>query len=134
MPSEIVPAALAHKLAYSNLISVFSNRDSSSRLEAVKSTYTEDVIFVEPDAIFTGHAGVHAKAGELLEQHAGWAFVPHGEVKRNHEMLYLAWGFGPKGEDGTVDEKITGADVLLVRGEKVEKFWVILDGPSDVKP
>lgn len=131
--AQEVSATLAHALAHSNLLRVFSNRDPAARLAAIKSTYHEDVTFYEPDVVVTGHDGVNAKAEELLNERKGWGFVPRGEVKRNHEMLYLAWGFGPQGEDGVVDIKATGADVLIVEGEKVKKFWVIIDGVSDAK-
>ena len=84
----------------------------------------------------TGHDAVDAKAAALLadDQREGWEFVPVGKVKRNHDMVYLAWGFGPpKKGHGGVDVKATGADVLMVREGKVEKLWVVLDGVSDVK-
>ncbi|KIX01962.1 uncharacterized protein Z518_07901 [Rhinocladiella mackenziei CBS 650.93] len=49
-PEKAAPA-VAHALAYANLMSVFSNRDPISRLEAIKSTYHNDVVFLEPNEI-----------------------------------------------------------------------------------
>ncbi|OAP58105.1 hypothetical protein AYL99_07195 [Fonsecaea erecta] len=134
MPPEPVSAAVAHKLAYSNLLSVFSNRDAESRLAAILETYTADVTFYEPDAVATGHDGVNAKAEQLLAARAGWRFVPVGRVQRNHDMVYLAWGFGPQDEgSGEVDVKVKGADVLIVDHDKVRTFWVIIEGVTDAQ-
>lgn len=129
----IVPDSTAKKLAYGNLLHVFSNRDAASRRVAIKETYHEDVTFYEPDQVITGHDGVDATAAKLLDERQGWGFVPSGNVTKNHEMVYLAWGFGPVGEDGQVDVKVTGADVLIVEDGKVKKFWVVLNGVTDVK-
>ncbi len=138
---------VCHALAHNNLLRVFSNRDAVSRWAAIQETYHPNVVFYEPDDMVTGHKAVDAKAAALLDQREGWEFVPVGNVKRNHDMVYLAWRFGPPkisgqgqkhggrsgGSSVDVDVKATGADVLMVREGKVEKFWVVLDGVSDVK-
>jgi hypothetical protein len=129
----IVPDETAKKLAYGNLLDVFSNRDPQSRLAAIKQTYHADVTFYEPDTVITGHDAVNAKVEELLNERQGWGFVPHGNVTKNHDMVHLAWGFGPVGDDGAVDVKVKGADVLIVEDAKVKKFWVVLEGITDVK-
>lgn len=131
--AQEVSDELAQRLAHSNLLRVFSNRDPASRREAIKATYHPDVTLVEPDAVATGHDGVEKTASGLLAERAGWGFVPHGPVKKNHEMLYLAWGFGPVKDDGEVDVKDTGADVLIVEGDKIKRLWVIIDGLADVR-
>jgi hypothetical protein len=132
MSRELTPE-LAQNLAHNNLLRVFSQRDSSARAAVIKENYTDDVEFHDPDGVFVGHEALNTKAGELLRERAGWSFVASGHVKRNHQMLYLAWGFGPVGQDGKVDAKATGADVILVKGGKISKFWVIIDGVMDVK-
>ncbi|KIY00117.1 uncharacterized protein Z520_03802 [Fonsecaea multimorphosa CBS 102226] len=134
--AEIVSAQVAQTLAYNNLLRVFSNRDRASRLAIIRETYTSDVTFYEPDVIATGHDGVDAKAEELLTARAGWEFVPSGNVQRNHNMIWLAWGFGPKdGSTGEVDVKVKGGDVLIVDLEqgKVKSFWVVIEGVTDSK-
>jgi hypothetical protein len=133
MSDSITTDAVAHTLAHGNLIRVFSNRDPGSRLAAIKDTYHPDVTFYEPDAVIIGHEGINERVEALLNERQGWAFEPAGNVLKNHDMVYLAWGFGPKGEDGKVDVKARGADVLMVQDGKVKKFWVVLEGVSDVK-
>jgi len=130
--TPVVAAAVAHRLAHSNLLQVFSNRDSGSRMEAIRQTYHEDVVFYEPDKAITGHDGIANTVQALLDQRPGWEFVPDGPPKLNHEMVYLAWKFGPL-QNGMVDGKMTGADVMIVRDDKIQKFWVVLNGVSDVK-
>jgi len=129
---EPVSASLAHTLAHNNLLGVFSNRDASSRREVIKATYTPDVVFFEPDSTERGHEGVDTRAQALLDERPGWEFVADGPVKRNHDMLYLAWGFGPK-VNGEVDVKVRGSDVLMVRDGKVDRLWVLIDGVTDVQ-
>ncbi|EXJ63700.1 hypothetical protein A1O7_00035 [Cladophialophora yegresii CBS 114405] len=129
----IIPDETAKKLAYGNLLDVFSNRDPQSRLVAVKETYHSDVTFYAPDATHTGHDAVNAEAQKLLDERPGWGFVPQGGVTRNHDMLYLAWELGPVGDDGLVKVRVKGADVLIVEQGKVKKFWVIIEGVTDVK-
>lgn len=138
--TSIPTAQVAQTLAHSNLLHVFSQRDASLRLAAIKKTYHPEVQFAEPDgSVYVGHDAVNKKAGELLEERAGWGFVPKGSVKRTREMVYLAWGFGPVvegwelGKEGSVDVKATGADVLIVEEGLIKRFWVIIDGLSDVE-
>ena len=124
---------LALTLAHNNLIGVFSERDPKKRREVIAKTYHSDVELYEPSEVSHGHDGVDEKAGGLLKERDGWIFEPQGNVKRNHNMLYLAWGFGPPGENGKVDVKGTGADIIQVEGDKIKRFWVIIDGVTDVK-
>jgi hypothetical protein len=138
--TNIPTPQIAHNLAYNNLLHVFSQRDATKRLEVVKTTYTADVQFHEPDgSVYKGHDAVSEKAGALLEERAGWKFQPKGNVKQTGEMLYLAWEFGPAvegkelGEEESVDVKATGADVILTEGGLIKRFWVVIDGLSDVK-
>ncbi|KAK5046571.1 hypothetical protein LTR84_007332 [Exophiala bonariae] len=130
----------AHKLAINNLLHVFSQRDAAKRLETVKATYTADVQFHEPDgSVFVGHDAVSEKAGALLDERAGWRFLPKGNIKQTGEMIYLAWEFGPAvegkelGEQGSVEVKATGADVILTEGGLIKRFWVVIDGLCDVR-
>jgi len=131
---------VAETLAHSNLVHVFSQRDATLRLEAIKKTYHPDVQFAEPDGrVCIGHDALNKKACSVLEEHPGWGFVPKGNVKQTREMVYLAWGFGPLDEggelaraQGRVDVQVTGADVLIVEEGLIRRFWVIVDGMSDV--
>ena len=127
-----VSVHLAHKLAHNNLIRVFSERDLERRRIAIAESYTTDVEFYEPDGVYVGHDGILKKVDELLSDKPEWQFVPVGKVKRNHGMLYLAWVFGPKDRDGQIDVKASGGDVLQIEGDKIKKFWVYIDGVTDV--
>ncbi|KIW79092.1 hypothetical protein Z517_08932 [Fonsecaea pedrosoi CBS 271.37] len=132
--ADSVSADVAHTLAYANLLDVFSNRNRESRRRAIQETYHADVTFYEPDSVTTGHDGVDSKCEELLSARKGWGFVPVGNVQRNHGMVYLAWGFGPRDTaTGEVEAKVKGADVLMVEEGKIRKFWVIIEGVTDSK-
>jgi hypothetical protein len=131
---------VAQTLAHSKLLRVFSQRDVSKRLEAIKQTYHKDVQISEPDgSVLIGHDAVNKKVSAVLDGRPGWGFVPTGNVKQAGELVYVAWGFGPVvegaelGKDGSVDVKATGADVILTEGGLIKRFWVLVDGVSDVK-
>jgi hypothetical protein len=126
---------IAHTLAYNNLIHVFSNRDPVSRMSKIKATYHPDVQFFEPTEILVGHDAINTRVQSLLDERPGWDFVPMGKVMRNHDTLYLAWGFGPRNPepDNGVHVQVKGADVIFAENGLIKKFWVLMEGISDVK-
>lgn len=93
-----------------NLFELFNERDQSKRRAAISRTYASDVKFIDPDEIVTGHDGLDAKAGRLLEQAPEFVFSAAGPVMVNHDMGYLAWNFGPDGGAPVV----RGMDIALV--------------------
>jgi hypothetical protein len=127
--------AIASTLAYNNLLKVFSNHDPISRLSTIQKTYHPQVEFFEPDAVLIGHEAINTRVQSLLDERAGWDFIPAGKVMKNHDMVYLAWGFGPRNPepDSGVHVKVKGADVILVENGLIKKFWVVMEGVSDVK-
>ena len=98
----------AHALAYGNLLRVFSERDATKRQSAIPTIYTPSVTIYESGSIsFTGHAATNETCSKLLAEREGWDFVPTGSVKLNHDLVYLAWGFGPRtsGEFGSGEKE-----------------------------
>lgn len=137
-PSVATPS-LAQSLVHTNLSDVFSEPDAGLRLAAAKRLFHSDARFYEPDGMLdvpegyiTGPEGIANQAGKLVDERPGWKFVPAGIIKKTANMVHAPWSWGPVGQDGKVEVKATGLDVFLVRGDKIESFWVVIDGVSDV--
>jgi hypothetical protein len=110
------------QLMHANLIEVFGERDPDLRRAAIERTYTEDVVFLDPDEIVEGYDALDAKAGRLLEGAPGFVFSPAGPIYVNHDMGYLAWNLGPEGQDPVV----RGLDTCFVRDGRIAKVYTLL--------
>lgn len=111
-----------HDLMTANLLEVFGERDPERRRQAIARTYTEDVEFLDPDEITTGHVALDAKAQRLLDQAPGFVFSPAGPVYVNHDMGYLTWNFGPEGAAPVV----RGVDACFIRDGLISKVYTLL--------
>ena len=137
--STILTPSRAYHLATANLITIFSNRDPASRLASMPDIYAPNIVVYEPDgAVLHGHEGVNNQVSNLLSEREGWGFMQTGEVKYNENFVGVTWGFGPQGDDGNVDVKVTGSDAIIVeKGEdgvvRIRTLYVIIDGLADAK-
>ncbi|RJK97482.1 nuclear transport factor 2 family protein [Vallicoccus soli] len=110
------------ELLRANLLDVFGERDPERRRAAIERTYAPDVTFSDPDETVTGHDALGAKAQRILDEAPGFVFAPAGPVLVNHDLGYLAWGFGPAGQPPVV----RGADVALVADGAISRIWTFL--------
>jgi hypothetical protein len=117
------------KLMHANLMGVFNERSSSARLATIKSIYTPDFIFYEPDKAFQGHAAVDACVQALLDKYPGWVFRPAGPVSVNHNLGVLSWHFGPEGED----PKVKGTDIAVIEGGKMKTLHLLMEGTTEAE-
>jgi hypothetical protein len=109
-------------LMHANLLEVFGERDPVKRWAAIERTYTEDVLFLDPDEVTEGRDALNAKAQRLLEDAPGFEFSPAGKVYVNHDMGYLAWNLGPAGAPPVV----RGIDTCFIRDGRIAKVYTIL--------
>jgi hypothetical protein len=109
-------------LMKANLLQVFGERDPEARAAAIERTYTEDVVFSDPEEVVVGREAVGAKAQRLLDGAPGFVFSEGGPVHVNHDMGVLAWNFGPAGAPPAV----TGMDICLVENGLIAKIYTIL--------
>ncbi|MFE4967586.1 nuclear transport factor 2 family protein [Streptomyces sp. NPDC056660] len=109
-------------LMKANLLHVFGERDPGARAAAIARTYTEDVVFADPDEVVIGREALGAKAERLLEQAPGFVFSEGGPVHAIHDLGLLAWNFGPAGAPPAV----TGMDICLVEDGLIAKIYTII--------
>ncbi|CAN5297765.1 nuclear transport factor 2 family protein [soil metagenome] len=110
------------KLMHANLFEVFGERDPGKRMEAIRRTYTEDVIFADPDGEVQGYDALSAKVDEILGGASGLIFQAEGEVYKVQDLGYLAWSLGPEGEPPVA----RGADMAIVRDGLIAKVYTVL--------
>jgi hypothetical protein len=115
-------AATIQALMNTNLIEVFGERDPQRRRAAIERTYTPDVVFLDPDEIVEGWDALDAKVQKLLDGAPDFVFSPAGPVYVNHDLGYLAWGFGPEGNPPAV----RGVDACFFREGRIAKMYTIL--------
>jgi len=110
------------QLMRANLLEVFGESDPQRRRAAIERTYTDDVVFLDPDEIVEGYDALDEKAGKLLAGAPGFVFSPAGPVYVNHDMGYLAWNLGPEGQPPVV----RGVDTCFIRDGRIAKVYTLL--------
>jgi hypothetical protein len=105
-----------------NLFDVFNERDPERRIAAIAKTYTDDVVFSDPDEIVTGREALNNKAQKLLDKAPGFVFTAAGPIYENHDLGYLAWHFGPVGQPPVV----SGMDIAMVKEGRIATIYTLL--------
>jgi SnoaL-like domain len=114
-------------LLSANLFSVFDEHDASKRATAVEDTYTEDIIWYEPDGVIQGRAALNARASEMQTQSPGFKFRADGIMSVSQNIGVLRWYFGPEDKP----DMIRGTDVIIVEGGKVKALWTSIDNAPE---
>jgi SnoaL-like domain len=114
-------------LLHSNLYEVFGERDPQRRWAAIGRTYTEDVIFTDPDGDVVGWQALSDRAQELLGQSpATFAFEADGPAYAGADEAALAWRFGPPGQPVA-----RGVDILTIRDGRVSAVRTLIAPSAD---
>jgi len=109
-------------LMHANLIEVFGERDPAARRDAIRRTYTEDVVAIDPEGEVVGHEALSAKVQEILDGAAGLVFRADGDVSTAGDLHLLGWSLGP--EDG--DPVARGADAVFIRDGRISRLYTFL--------
>ncbi len=112
------------RILRANLANVFNERDADRRLAAIRELYAEDAVLYDPESVVTGHAAISDTVAALLASlPPAFAFEPVGPAVGHHDAARLRWQSGPP--NGPV--AVTGTDVALFAGGKIETLYVFLD-------
>ena len=114
--------ATIRDLMLANLFEVFNERDGERRTTAIARTYTDTVVFSDPDGMATGREALNEKAQQFLEKAPDFVFTAAGPVYETHELGYLAWHFGPKEQPPVV----SGMDIALIREGRIAALYTLL--------
>ena len=107
-----------------NLFAVFGERDPAKRASASELTYTEDVVFADPETSSVGRAALEARARAILDAAPGFEFAHDGPLYVGGDLAVLAWSFGPPGAPVA-----RGVDVAFFRQGKICKLHTIFSAP-----
>jgi SnoaL-like protein len=109
-----------------NLLEVFGEHDPAKRRAAINELYVEDPVFSDPHQRRVGREALDGAVVALHELMPGYAFKQIGAAQTLADSGRLAWSFGPA-ED---PRRITGLDVIVVRGDRIAALYTFLDEPA----
>jgi FMN-dependent NADH-azoreductase len=110
-----------------NLSRVFSERDPSRRLEAIRELFDEDAQLHEPQGSVQGHEAISQAVSDLLAHlPSNFSFTPVRPAVGQHNVGRLQWRSGPP--NGPV--AVTGTDVAHFEGGLIRALYVFLDQPG----
>jgi hypothetical protein len=109
-----------------NLLKVFGEHDPAKRRAAIEELFVEDLVFSDHHQRHVGREALDGAVRALHERLPGYAFKPIGGAQTLTDSGRLAWSFGPT-ED---PERITGLDVVVVRGDRIAALYAFLDEPA----
>ena len=109
-----------------NLLDVFGEHDPTKRRTAIAELFVEDVVFSDPHHRHVGRDALDGAVAALHELLPGYAFNAIGAAQTRTDSGRLAWSFGPA-ED---PQRITGLDVIVVRGNRIAALYTFLDQRS----
>jgi hypothetical protein len=119
--------ATVNDLLHANLHEVFAQRDAAERRAAIDRTYTDDVVFTDPEGTVTGKDAVDAKAAGLLAgAPADFVFVEDGISYVGADTGALPWAFGPAGSP-----VVRGIDLITVRDGRISALQTLVVPNAD---
>ncbi len=111
------------ELMHRGLFRVLGERDRKRRKAAIAETYSEDVIFNNPEGTVTGRAALDEKVQGLLDSAPGFAFQPGDDVRESADLGLLTWAFGPEAGPPVT----TGMDIVIVRDGLIATLYTLVD-------
>jgi hypothetical protein len=109
-----------------NLFGVFGQHDRSKRRAAIAELFTEDVVFSDPHQRHVGRDALDAAVEALHELMPGYVFNEIGAAQTLTDSGRQAWSFGPADDP----KRVTGLDVIIVRGDRIAALYTFLDPPA----
>jgi hypothetical protein len=107
-----------------NLLDVFNEPDPARRAAVIAETYTEDVVWHEPDRIVRGRKDLERRAEDLRAEYPDWVFRPLGPVSELDDIGHLGFEYGPADQPPV----IIGMDIARTRdGVIIELYTVITE-------
>jgi hypothetical protein len=117
-------------LMQANAVRVFSERDPLRRLAAIRELYMADAVVTEPEGVANGEAAISAAVIELLSKlPPTFTFTPIGPAVGHHGIGRLRWKLGPP----NAPPAVTGMDIALFQGDRIQALYVFLDPVTAVK-
>jgi hypothetical protein len=112
------------KLMQANAARVFSERDPTRRLDAIRALYAVDAILTEPEGVSEGQAAISNAVTELLSKlPLTFVSTPIGAAIGHHGVGRMLWKAGPPNGPPAV----TGMDIAHFKDGRIQALYVFLD-------
>jgi hypothetical protein len=105
-----------------NLLEVFNEPDPARRAAVIAETYTEDVVWHEPDRIIRGRQELERRAEELRAENPAWVFRPAGPASELDDIGHLGFQYGPAGQPPMAN----GMDIARTRDGVIIELYTIV--------
>lgn len=115
----------AHLLEQS-LVEIWSERDDTRRMEAMKQIYMPGIIFYETDAgeAIIGFDAINTRIIKLMRQWPdGVVFHFKSGAEVNHNVIKIAWTLGLSAESTIA----TGMDIAIIENGLIKVLYLFLD-------
>lgn len=123
-------AGRIRELLLINLFAVFSESDPKRRLKVIEASYTEDVIWSDPETTVHGHQAMNERAQVVLEGVPGFVFTAAAPVHVLRDLGYLAFVHGVPEQPPA----ITGFDVAMVRDGRIAVLYTVVTSSGPAAP
>jgi hypothetical protein len=114
---------LVTELLVRNLLELFNQKDDAVRRSLLLQMWSEDAIFIDPEAAHVGHKEIDQAIRWLFQSFPGWTFSVAGPVRAQHGVACLPWAYGTE----AAPRQITGIDVGRVEGGKIRELYTFID-------
>ena len=104
-----------------NLLEVFNEPDPARRAAVIAVTYTEDVVWHEPDRIIRGRKELERRAEELRAENPDWVFRPVGPASGLDDIGPLGFQYGPAGRPA-----VSGMDIARTKDGVIIELYTIV--------
>lgn len=120
------------KLLEDSLLVIWNNRDSASRLTAMKDVYAPNIAFYETNEseAIIGYAAINDLIAKLQEQWPPeFQFELTTPSNVNHEVQQIEWKLSIPGQAPVA----TGMDVAIIEDQKIKALYLFLNTPETKK-
>jgi ketosteroid isomerase-like protein len=114
--------ARIRELMLVNLFAVFNERDAERRLKAIAASYTEDVIWSDPEGTTHGREAFNERAQKLLDGMPDFVFTAAGPIHVSRDLGHLAFNLGVPEQPPAV----SGIDVAQVRDGRIAVLYTLV--------
>jgi SnoaL-like domain len=105
-----------------NLLDVFNEPDPARRAAVIAETYTDDVVWHEPDRIIRGRQALGLRAEELRAENPDWVFRPAGPASELDDIGHLGFQYGPADQQPMA----SGMDIARTKDGVIIELYTIV--------
>ena len=113
-------SAIEGKQFMTELLAIWTESDPAIRRAAITAHYHDDIVFYDPDGVFTGHAELESFSDSLQQRFLGQHFEMIGEPSAVGDALRTYWRFGP----------VNGMDFAVMADDKVKTLYAFVERPT----